>query len=48
MLYTEDFSMHHYVGFLKIGSHINCLAFELSKLRFKEHIRHNIIHLKDF
>ena len=22
MLYTEDFSMHHYVGFLQIGSHI--------------------------
>ena len=22
MLYTEDFSMHHYVGFSQIGSHI--------------------------
>ena len=22
MLYTEDFTMHHYVGFLQIGSHI--------------------------
>ena len=22
MLYTEDFSMRHYVGFLQIGSHI--------------------------
>ena len=22
MLYTEDFSMHHYVGFLQIGSHL--------------------------
>ena len=22
MLYTEDFTMHHYVGFSQIGSHI--------------------------
>ena len=22
MLYTEDFTMRHYVGFLQIGSHI--------------------------
>ena len=22
MLYTEDFSMHHYVGFSQIGSHL--------------------------
>ena len=22
MLYTEDFSMHHYVGFSQIGSHM--------------------------
>ena len=22
MLYTEDFSVHHYVGFMQIGSHI--------------------------
>ena len=22
MLYNEDFSMHHYVGFLQIGSHL--------------------------
>ena len=25
MLYTEDFSMHHYVGFSQIGSHIKLL-----------------------
>ena len=23
MLYAEDFSMHHYVGFLQIGLHIS-------------------------
>ena len=23
MLYTEDFSMRHYVGFLQIGSHMS-------------------------
>ena len=23
MLYTEDFTMRHYVGFLQIGSHIS-------------------------
>ena len=25
MLYTEDFSMRHYVGFSQIGSHISIL-----------------------
>ena len=24
MLYTEDFTMQHYVGFWQIGSHILC------------------------
>ena len=24
MLYTEDFTMRHYVGFSQIGSHIFC------------------------
>ena len=27
MLYTENSSMHHYVGFLQIGSHIQDLRF---------------------
>ena len=26
MLYTEDFTMRHYVGFLQIGSHIIVLG----------------------
>ena len=29
MLYTEDFSMHHYVGFLQIGSHIVIVEFSV-------------------
>ena len=27
MLYTEDFTMRHYVGFLQIGSHISETGF---------------------
>ena len=35
MLYTEDFSMHHYVGFSQIGSHfMTCL--------FMVQITHNL------
>ena len=28
MLYTEDFTMRHYVGFSQIGSHISCRHLE--------------------
>ena len=34
MLYTEDFSMRHYVGFSQIGSHILLNKYMLSTLTF--------------
>ena len=36
MLYTEDFSMRHYVGVLQIGSHLLYFTVNVFSLHFSE------------
>ena len=39
MLYTEDFSMRHYVGFSQIGSHITICNLVLFHIKLLDEIK---------